>query len=608
MIGVCYYPEHWDLSRMEYDIKTMSNNGINIVRVGEFMWDKLEPNEGMYDFSILDSVFKLCGKYGLKIIIGTPSASPPLWIVNKYPDILQKDSEGRVRKFSGRRHYCYNSSIYIYYVDIIVEKLAKRYGSSDILYAWQIDNEFGVEDTADCYCEKCDKAFQIYLKEAYNSINKLNDSWGTSFWSQSYNSFYDIETPKKIRAAVNPHRILDFYRFNTVSINKFAQHQINTIRKYSDKPVTTNYVGNFTDVDYYNHSKLYDFISFDNYMPQMEFDYCISGFNLDLIWSMKRKPFTIMEQQPGRVNWQIRNGYYPADMLKPVSLQTFYHGADNLLYFRYRAVPYGGEQYHAGILNYDGIPENSSRLSIVKELAEDVKNIPKRPKSDTAIYFDYEVGRMHSINHVSKDFSYTDAVIDIYRALRYCGRNIDIVFNDSEIKDYELVVIPYAFYIPDVFYKMFDNYSGKLLITCMSGTKDKDSRIISHRPLGLNIRGLDFDIEDFGAIYKEEILYENDKLVADYWIEKLKIRKGNATAVWNGTPLDKEPAVVSSPDQNTLYTTTVFDTLGWQKIFKIWLGWDSLADGNFEYIKNNNEKHIINYNLNRHINDIYDKC
>jgi len=585
MLGVAYYHEHWDFERIEKDIEIMSGNGIKIIRIGEFMWDKLEPEEGNYDFSILDKVFESAEKNGIKIILGTPSATPPAWIIRKYPDILQKDENGNVRNFGSRRHYCYNSDNYKQYIKEIVEKLAERYGIREGLYAWQIDNEFGCENTTHCYCEKCDSEFTRFLAVKYGDIKKLNEAWGTSFWSQTYNSFSQIETPKKTNAFPNPHHVIDYYRFSTESINNYAKAQVDIIRKYSDRPVTHNFMVNFTDINYKDHEKIYDFISYDSYMPKEEFDPMLTAFNFDLMYAIKNKEFTVMEQQPGRVNWQTRNLYYPAKWLLPVTFQAKLHGASDLLYFRYRAVPYGAEQFHNGILNYDGKPEKSERLKLIKRMSKEYDSLNKIKNADTALYFDYEVSWMHKINNVSKDFNYINSVIDVYSAVKKLNREADIVFYDSDISNYKYIIVPFAVYLSDEFKRKTENFQGKILITAMTDLKDVNNHIL--KTTGINMKGLKLEIKDFGAVYSKKINYKNYEIKGDYWIEEIVPSEGKITGYWENEMV----ASVESEDGKVIYTGFVTDRDGYVKILSDFFGEDKITEDGLELTG----EYVINY-------------
>ncbi|HPX15206.1 MAG TPA: beta-galactosidase [Petrotogaceae bacterium] len=595
MLGTAYYPEHWEEDRIEKDLSAFRNNGIEFVRIGEFMWSVLEPEEGKYNLSLLKKTMDICKTLQIKVILSTPSATPPAWLISKYPQILQKDIASDTRNFGGRRHYCYNSKEYALYVSKIVELLASEFSSHDALYAWQIDNEFGCEDTSHCFCEKCDESFRAYLEDKYGDIGSLNKAWGTVFWSQIYNSFSQITTPKKISAIPNPHQMLDFYRFSSISVKKFAQMQTDILRKYSDKPVTTNFMVNFTNLDYCSHQELYDFISFDNYNPSAKFDPLQQAFNLDLMWSLKRKNFTVMEQQPGRVNWQNRNLFFPAKWLVPSTIQAFLHGAENLSYFRDRAVSFGAEQYHNGLMNYEGNPDTSPRLKVVKKLSEEVSKLSSRPKAKVAIYFDYEVAWMHKINGVCKDFDYVKALQDIYAAFRYFGYFVDFIFRDSKIENYEIVVLPYALYVPKNFMKKLEKYQGSLFITCMSNIKDENNSIISDRPLGWKIKDLSFTIKDFGAIYEEYIDYKDHGLVADMWIEELEVIEGKQTGTWESSPLKKGPALIAAKNSDITYISTVLSKKSWRKLLKYTFKPELEIKESLELITNDKESYFINF-------------
>jgi beta-galactosidase len=582
MFGVDYYPEHWEKERISKDIKAMVENGIKIIRIAEFMWVDIEKEEGLFDFDLLDYVFESAEEFGLKIILGTPTATPPAWLVQKYPEILQKDEYGHVRNFGSRRHYCYNNKIYRDYSKIIVKKIAERYSKYSCLYAWQIDNEFGCENTTYCYCEDCDTSFKVFLKDKYNNIEELNKNWGTTFWSQKYNDFSQIETPKKTNAFLNPSHVLDFYRFSTEGINEFAKIQINIIKKYSDKPITHNFMVNFGEIDYKKHHELYDFVSYDSYMPVQDYNPMITAFNFDLMYSLKKKKFTVMEQQPGRVNWQEKNIFYSVDWLKNASIQPFLHGANDLLYFRWRALSYGAEQFHNGIIGYDGDTENSERLNMINELYK--INFEKREKADIAIYFDYQSNWMHKINNVSKDFDYFMGVINLYSAFKRMKKNIDIVFDDDDFDKYDTLVVPYSYYLSDKALKKIKTRDKKTILTCMTGLKEHNNHIKTDEKLGFHLKSLDFNIKDFGAITEERISLSGKELVSNYWIEEIELLKGKVYSTWETGPLKNKAAILKSEDDRILYISTVLKTESLIELLKEFIDYDVILPEKVEFI------------------------
>lgn len=592
MLGVCYYPEHWEKERIEKDLDIMVKNGIEIIRIGEFMWSVLEKSEDDYDFSLLEEVFKISKIKGLKVILGTPTAAPPPWMAREFPEILQKDERFIVRPYGARGNFCRSSKVFIKKVKKLVDKLAKRFGEESNLYAWQIDNEFGNENNAYCYCEKCDKKFVKFLKEKYEDISYLNSAWGTRFWSQEYNSFDQIDTPKKMNAAPNPHQVLDFYRFSSWNTDSFAKQQIDIIKKYSDKPITHNFLINFTLANYKKHSELYDFVSYDNYMPVFIYDPMIVAFNQDLMYSLLKKEFIVMEQQPGRVNWQIRNKYFPAEWLRPATIQTLLHGAKDVVYFRYRALPYGPEQYHNGIVNYHGEEEGSPRLKVVKEISQEIKELEKRPQAGVAIYFDYENAWMNRITNISKDFDYMNSIIEIYTALRKNGHFVDIVFKDDDFTKYDTLIVPFALYIDEIVKEKIERFEGRLFINSWFDMKNENSHFKSDKIFGVDFFDLKLNVLDFGAVDGDILkTKDNVELKTDYWLEEIKLIKGNVFAYWKEGQLKGKPAIISSADDRILYCSTVLDSKGYLEIFKKWFNIDLEIPDQLEIVGN----YIINF-------------
>ncbi|MEG1584902.1 MAG: beta-galactosidase, partial [Anaerovorax sp.] len=306
--GTDYYPEHWTKQRWGIDAKLMKEAGINLVRLGEFAWAKLEPIEGQWDFTWLDEAVDIFYKEGIKVVIGTPTATPPKWLVDKYPKICKEDENGLIQGFGSRRHYCYNSDVYSRYTEKIVNKMAQRYGGNPKIAAWQIDNEFTCGDGLYCYCEECREKFIAWLKNKYKSLDALNIAWGTVFWSQTYTDWKQIIVPKKAQASFkgnnghNPGMNLDYSRFQSDAIVSYCAVQKETIKKWSNLPVTHNMVENL--YDYYKLGKEIDFVSYDNY-PSTQWQHLRKGrnydpaFAIDLERGVKNQNIWIMEEQSG---------------------------------------------------------------------------------------------------------------------------------------------------------------------------------------------------------------------------------------------------------------------------------------------------------------------
>ena len=458
-IGVCYYPEHWDKSLWAKDLDLMRELGISYIRLGEFAWSKMQPSPDKYDFVWLDEVINMAGEREIKVVLCTPTATPPAWLVNKHPDILPVAKNGRVRKFGSRRHYSFNSRIYMEYSREITTKMAERYGKNPIVAAWQTDNEFSCHDTGRSYGEQDKEAFHQYLQAKYKEINKLNDAWGNDFWDQNYNDFDEIPLPNHQVTEANPAHRMDFYRFSSASVVKFNKEQADILHKLCpNQPVTHNMMGFCTDFDHYKMGEDLDFACWDNYplgyLEEMTDDSAvkekyynighpdISAFWHDLYRGIGKGRLWIMEQQPGPVNWAQYNPTPVPGAMKFWAWQAFAHGAETVSYFRWRQAPFAQEQMHAGILNPDSGPAQA--YEDVKSLKEEIAKLPEleRTLSDVALVYDYESLWYTEILPQNASFNMLKWAFSWYSAARQLGINLDIISAKEDLSKYKIVLIP----------------------------------------------------------------------------------------------------------------------------------------------------------------------
>ncbi|MDJ0612523.1 MAG: beta-galactosidase, partial [Rhizobiaceae bacterium] len=264
-LGVCYYPEHWPRDIWERDAQQMVNIGLSWVRIGEFGWSRIEPVEGQYEFDWLDDAINILLNAGLKIVLGTPTATPPIWMVKKHPHMIAMDAERKPRKFGSRRHYCFSHQGYRQECRKIVTKLAKRYGSDPRISAWQTDNEYGCHDTTISYSEAARVAFQDWLANRYGQIDFLNEAWGNVFWSMEYSAFEDIDLPNLTVTEPNPSHVLAFRRFCSDQVISFNQEQTGILRAHGTAPITHNFMGRVIDFDHFKVGEDLDFSCWDSY-------------------------------------------------------------------------------------------------------------------------------------------------------------------------------------------------------------------------------------------------------------------------------------------------------------------------------------------------------
>lgn len=443
-LGVAYYPEQWPTERWAIDAKMMAKLGLTYVRLGEFAWSLLEPAEGQFDFSLLDEAIPVLAGEGLQIVLGTPTAAPPPWLTSKV-DILPRNADGLALVPGTRRHVCANNPDYRHYSKRIVTALAQHFGQHPAIAGWQIDNEFSCHSTGRCYCEHCRLAFQQWLRAKYNTLEQLNQAWGTIFWSSIYTDWSQIPLPRTAPAPHNPSLQLDFRRFASASWVKYQRLQIDILRRYAPNcPITHNYMGSnedSADIDNFDLAADLNFVSWDNY-PQGSIGPHHVAFNHDMMRGFKRKPYWVMEQQPGVVNWHAYNRPVPPNLVRLWSYQGFGHGAEAVVYFRWRAARYGQEQYHTGLLRQDGIPTRAYRE--VERLARELTRIPTfNPKpAQVALLIDYADWWALQIDPHQQDFSYLQVVLSIYQDLWAAGIAVDVIHRTEEIDSYKVVIVP----------------------------------------------------------------------------------------------------------------------------------------------------------------------
>lgn len=484
--GVDYYPEHWDKNRWEIDAKLMSEANINVVRLAEFSWSKLEVSDNQFDFSWLDEAIGVLSKYDIKIVLGTPTAAAPKWLMNKI-NAYPVDIHGIQKGFGTRRHYCPNNSEYQFYSKRIVCEMVKHYKDNKNVIAWQIDNEFGGR----CFCDNCKKEFQEWLKNKYKNIDNLNSAWGTVFWSQEYDNFNDVIIPsypanEGFPASPynhNPSLVLDYYRFCSDSIVKYQKMQIDEIKKYTDQPVTHNLMGHCGELDYFDLGKDLDFVSWDCYPCDMwsSHHYLDVSMAHDLMRGIKNKNFWVMEQQSGPCGWQHFGKTPEPNQIRLWTYQSIAHGADAILYFRWRACSFGIEQYWYGVLDHDGIPRRrykeiqkiGKELKEYGDLLEGSQNI-----NDIAIIKSYDNLWSHTAQKHNWQFDYTNYLMSWYFGFAKNNVGIDVTSNNADFSKYKIVCLPAFNLVSKEFAdkcKFYVENGGTIILTFRSGIKNEDN-------------------------------------------------------------------------------------------------------------------------------------
>ncbi|MBZ0309426.1 MAG: beta-galactosidase, partial [Anaerolineae bacterium] len=421
----------------ETDAVLMREAGLSVVRVGEFAWDKFEPQPGKYDFGWMDEAVDILAQEGLKIVMCTPTATPPPWLLTQHPEILRVEQNGVRVSPGGRRHCCANVPAYLRHSRRIVDVFTKHYGNHPALIGWQIDNEFGCGETTRCYCDHCRQRFHEWLQEKYGTLERLNAAWGTQFWGMTYHDWAEIPIPGITTEPQSPAMRLDYRRFSSDSWVRFQRMQIEFLRQNAPgRWITHNLMIRHWSLDYWKLAADLDIVSYDNY-PHGVRGAAETAMNLDLMRSLKRKPFWIMEQQPGRVNWHPYNPPVPPGQVKSWSHQNIAHGAEAVVYFRFRAGRFGQEQYHAGLLKWDASRDQC--FFEAQEVAAAIQNLPHltRPQASVGIIFDYEDLWAIELEPVHRDFSYWQLVYEIYNHYWQASIPVDFLPREADLTGYE---------------------------------------------------------------------------------------------------------------------------------------------------------------------------
>lgn len=458
-LGVCYYPEQWPEDLWARDAARMAEIGLAQVRIGEFAWSRIEPTPGDFQWDWLDRAINTLAKAGLGVALGTPTATPPKWLIDQHPDILAYDRQGRPRRFGSRRHYCFSSERYRAEAARIVEAMAARYGRHDAVVAWQTDNEYGCHDTVRSYSPEAARAFRRWLAGRYGDVGALNNAWGTVFWSQEYRSFDEIDLPNLTVTEAHPGHVLDFYRFSSDQVVSFNRLQTDILRRLSPgRPVFHNFMGFFFDFDHFAVGADLDFAAWDSY-PLGFLDVApfpaedkiryrrqghpdIAAFHHDLYRAAGRGRFQVIEQQPGPVNWAPHNPAPLPGMARLWALEAAAHGAEAVSYFRWRQAPFAQEQMHAGLLRPDDKP--APAYEEAREAARDFAAIGAAApsKAPVALVFSYEAQWLFEAQPQGAAWSYSGLVFEWYSALRRFGLDVDIVPPQAEYKGHRAIFVP----------------------------------------------------------------------------------------------------------------------------------------------------------------------
>ncbi len=503
-VGVDYYPEHWPKERWATDARLMRKAGFNVVRLAEFNWVNMEPSEGVYDFSLLDEVLPLLAQHGISVMLCTPTAVMPAWVARAYPETLAQQRDGTRLTWGVRKNNCFASGAYRLLSERITRAMAEHFADAPNVIGWQTDNEFGHPF---CYCASCRAAFQGWLRARYGSLDGLNRAWGTHFWGHRVQDWAEITIPDDA-GSHNPSACLDWQRFFSWLNARFQHDQTEILRAACPRHfITHNFMGLFKELDYYELARDVDFVSWDNYpvwgAPEIRYDAALAA---DVMRGLKQRNFWVMEQTAGPCGWGNFSRNVRPGELRSIALQQVAHGADGMLWFRWRTCTAGREQYWHGLLGHDG-----RALRRYKEAARAAADMHALApllaattiKAEAAIIYDYDSLWALRIQPGFPENEYQKAIGRYYRALFRAGVNVDIVPRGADVSRYKLVLAPALHVLPDADAARLAAYvraGGVLLADCRTAVKDESNLCHARTLPGLLAPTLGIEIEEYESV------------------------------------------------------------------------------------------------------------
>ena len=556
--GVYYYPEAWNPEQWDRDFKKMAEMGFEFTHMAEFAWAQIEPSEGVYDFKWLDKALELAAKHNLKVIMCTPSATPPVWLVRKYPEVLVEMPNGQTAQHGTREQYSWSSPKYRELTTKVVEVMAKRYGNDKRIWGWQIDNEPSHYSALD-YSPAAQASFKVWLKKKYQTIDALNKAWGTPFWSGIYTDFNQIEIPnagRQYSGNASPTSFVDFKRFNADECASYVSLQNNILHSIVSKSqfVTSNFMHGHTDVDPWRNKDL-DFICYTMY-PVAGYSDGVGeqGFRMGDPWRISYandffRPQNgvtgVMELQPGQVNWGTYNPQPYPGVIRAWLWNAFAGGLDFICSYRFRQPLYGGEQFHYGMVGTDGVTESiggkqySQFMTEIRNLRKAYTPNAQMPKEyaarKTALL--YNADNVWETTQQPQTFQWNQVahVTKYYSSLKTLSAPVDIIGEDRDLSSYPVVVAPAYQMVDRTLIAKWTKYvenGGHLVLSCRTGLKDRDGHFFEAQWADaiVNLIGAKIALNDMlGAKMNAKVSYNGNTYLWNNWGDMLDPMAGTDT-------------------------------------------------------------------------------
>jgi beta-galactosidase len=505
--GGDYNPEQWPSEIWQDDFRLMQEAGITVATIGVFSWVSLQPSENEFTFEWLDTIMDgLCAS-GIKAVLATPSAAHPHWMTQAYPEIMRSDERGQRNQHGGRVNYCPNSPDYRRFSGDMARRLAERYKNHPALLLWHISNEY----SGHCFCETCAAAFRLWLQEKYKTLDELNLRWWTNFWSHRYTDWSQIMPPLR-NGEIHLHGLnVDYFRFMSDSNIACYCNERNIIRQITPEiPITTNFMGAYKPLDYRRWAKDLDIIAWDCYPNPNQTAGEIALLHDTMRGLKDGAPFLLMEQTPSSQNWQWVNAIKRPGVTRLWSYLALAHGAESVMYFQWRRGRGGVEKLHGAIVEHSGrsdtrvFRETTALSAELTKLGDSF--LGARTQAKVGIVLDWD--NWHALDDAVgpvRNKRYYETVAKHYCAFYAHNAAMDVIFPDSDLSAYEIVVAPMLYMLKEGFAQKIEAFvqrGGSFIATYLTGLVDETDLAFENGYPGPLQNVLGLWVEEIDALYE----------------------------------------------------------------------------------------------------------
>ncbi|UQS26663.1 beta-galactosidase [Amycolatopsis thermalba] len=550
--GADYNPEHWSEDVWDEDVKLMTEAGVTLVTLGVFSWAKVEPRPGEYDFGWVDAVMDKLAAAGIKVALATMTASPPPWLTHRHPEVLPVREDGTRLSPGSRQQFCPSSPVFREHAARLVEQLANRYGDHPALHIWHVGNEYGCHIRA-CYCDTSAEDFRSWLRDRYGSVEALNAAWSTTFWSQGYSDWAEIQPPRVAPSFRNPAQQLDYQRFSSDASLACYRVEADVLRRVTpDVPLTTNFVGLVQKaLDWHAWEPHEDVVSLDSYPePYDPRGHVEAAFGYDVVRSLKGgQPWMLLEHAPSAVNWRTHNGAKAPGVMRQGVLQAVARGADAAMFFQWRQSRGGAEKFHSAMVPHAGA--GTRVFAEARALGQDLAALSDvagtRVRSDVAFLHDWNSWWALELDaHPSADVTQLDAHLAHYAPFFDAGISCDVVRPDR-LAGYRLVVVPNLYLLDPETADGLRRYvegGGHLVVSFFSGIVDSCDRAhLGGYPVAPLREALGVSVEEFWPLAPGISVPLSPEWTGSVWSEAVSLAGADAVATFGDGDLAGFPAV-----------------------------------------------------------------